>query len=334
MQKINFKYTRIFIIFISLFIFLIFSIYMSLRFGAMNISNNELFNAVKHPLISSTTQNIIINIRLPRTIAAIFVGAALSVSGNITQALLKNPIADSSVLGINSGAALGLTIAYSIFHGLHYFSILIACLIGSVITIIILFLISRLEGQGNLTLRILLTGIMLASLFNTLGQLLVITFNLSTTIIGWQAGGLININWKMLTFILPFLLIGLAITFTLSYQLNILSLNHTLSKSLGQNSKKIMSIFIVLTLILSSSSVALAGSIPFIGLVIPHLFKKCFNQDFRLKLPISALLGAIFLVWVDLISRTIHPPVETSLGAIVSIIGFPFFILLVRRELK
>lgn len=334
MQKINFKSTRIFIIFISLFIFLIFSIYMSLRFGAMNISNNELFNAVKYPLVSSTTQNIIINIRLPRTIAAIFVGAALSVSGNITQALLKNPIADSSVLGINSGAALGLTIAYSIFHGLHYFSILIACLIGSAITIIILFLISRPKSQGNLTLRILLTGVMLASLFNTLGQLLVITFNLSTTIIGWQAGGLININWKMLTFILPFLLIGLAITFTLSYQLNILSLNHTLSKSLGQNIKKIMSIFIVLILILSSSSVALAGSIPFIGLVIPHLFKKFFNQDFRLKLPVSALLGAIFLVWVDLISRTIHPPVETSLSAIVSIIGFPFFILLVRRELK
>lgn len=180
-------------LFLTIFFFI--GIYLSLRFGAVNFSNQELLHIFQNPFQESKTQNIVIDIRLPRIIAAFSVGAALAISGAIMQAVMKNPIADPSILGINTGAALGLTIGYVLFKGLHYQAILFMCLIGASLTVFILFVIANSKNKGRMKLRLLLTGVMLTTLFNAIGQILMLVFNLSNTIIGWQSGGLIGTNW-------------------------------------------------------------------------------------------------------------------------------------------
>lgn len=305
--------------------------YLSLRLGAIHFSHHELRQVLTSPLKDSKVQDIIIDIRLPRLIAAFFVGAAMAESGLMMQGITRNPIADPGLLGINAGAGLALILAQAFFKNLHYTHILIVCLLGSALATLLVFALSYRRGKGYNQLRLILAGAMVSTLFSAIGQATTLFFQLEASVIGWQAGGLAQTNWKMLEIVLPFILLGIVLSQFLAHQLNILSLNETVAKGLGQETLSTTVILLLIVLSLSAGAVAIVGSIAFVGLIIPHLLKMIFPKDYKLLLPITAFSGGTFLIWVDLLARTLNPPTEIPLGAIISMIGLPIFLWLIRR---
>lgn len=306
--------------------------YLSLRFGAISYSHQQLVETLRHPMTDSPVQDVVIDLRLPRMVAAILVGAAMAQAGAMMQGITRNVIADPGLLGINAGAGLALILGYAIFGSLHYSQILVICLLGSCLAAGLVFGLSYQVQKGYHQLRLILSGAMVASLFSAIGQAITIYFDLSTAVIGWQAGGLVQVNWKMLAIIGPLIIVGLILAQLFSHQLTILSLNETVAKNLGQRTALMTMVLLGIVLLLSAAAVALVGSLSFVGLIIPHFIRMFTGKNYKMLLPLTAFAGASFLIWVDLVCRSINPPAETPISAVISIIGLPCFLWLIRKE--
>ena len=306
--------------------------YLSLRFGAISYSHQQLVETLRHPMTDSPVQDVVIDLRLPRMVAAILVGAAMAQAGAMMQGITRNVIADPGLLGINAGAGLALILGYAIFGSLHYSQILVICLLGSCLAAGLVFGLSYQVQKGYNQLRLILSGAMVASLFSAIGQAITIYFDLSAAVIGWQAGGLVQVNWEMLAIIGPLIIVGLILAQLFSHQLTILSLNETVAKNLGQRTALMTMVLLGIVLLLSAAAVALVGSLSFVGLIIPHFIRMFTGKNYKMLLPLTAFAGASFLIWVDLVCRSINPPAETPISAIISIIGLPCFLWLIRKE--
>ncbi|MGQ7457058.1 FecCD family ABC transporter permease [Streptococcus suis] len=320
------------LIFFIISLLFVIGAYLSLRFGAISYSHQQLVETLRHPMTDSPVQDVVIDLRLPRMVAAILVGAAMAQAGAMMQGITRNAIADPGLLGINAGAGLALILGYAIFGSLHYSQILVICLLGSCLAAGLVFGLSYQVQKGYNQLRLILSGAMVASLFSAIGQAITIYFDLSTAVIGWQAGGLVQVNWKMLTIIGPLIIVGLILAQLFSHQLTILSLNETVAKNLGQRTALMTMVLLGIVLLLSAAAVALVGSLSFVGLIIPHFIRMFTGKNYKLLLPLTAFAGASFLIWVDLVCRSINPPAETPISAVISIIGLPCFLWLIRKE--
>lgn len=320
------------LVFFIISLLFIIGAYLSLRFGAITYSHQQLVETLLHPMTDSSVQDVIIDLRLPRMVAAILVGAAMAQAGAMMQGITRNAIADPGLLGINAGAGLALILGYAVFGSLHYSQILVICLLGSCLAAGLVFGLSYQVQKGYHQLRLILSGAMVASLFSAIGQAITIYFDLSTTVIGWQAGGLVQVNWKMLAIIAPLIIMGLILAQLFSHQLTILSLNETVAKNLGQRTVLMTLVLLGIVLLLSAAAVALVGSLSFVGLIIPHFIRMFTGKNYKLLLPLTAFAGASFLIWVDLVCRSINPPAETPISAVISIIGLPCFLWLIRKE--
>lgn len=320
------------LVFFIISLLFIIGAYLSLRFGAISYSHQQLVETLRHPMTDSPVQDVVIDLRLPRMVAAILVGAAMAQAGAMMQGITRNAIADPGLLGINAGAGLALILGYAIFGSLHYSQILVICLLGSCLAAGLVFGLSYQVQKGYNQLRLILSGAMVASLFSAIGQAITIYFDLSTAVIGWQAGGLVQVNWKMLTIIGPLIIVGLILAQLFSHQLTILSLNETVAKNLGQRTALMTMVLLGIVLLLSAAAVALVGSLSFVGLIIPHFIRMFTGKNYKMLLPLTAFAGASFLIWVDLVCRSINPPAETPISAVISIIGLPCFLWLIRKE--
>lgn len=320
------------LIFFIISLLFVIGAYLSLRFGAISYSHQQLVETLRHPMTDSPVQDVVIDLRLPRMVAAILVGAAMAQAGAMMQGITRNVIADPGLLGINAGAGLALILGYAIFGSLHYSQILVICLLGSCLAAGLVFGLSYQVQKGYNQLRLILSGAMVASLFSAIGQAITIYFDLSTAVIGWQAGGLVQVNWKMLAIIGPLIIVGLILAQLFSHQLTILSLNETVAKNLGQRTAPMTMVLLGIVLLLSAAAVALVGSLSFVGLIIPHFIRMFTGKNYKMLLPLTAFAGASFLIWVDLVCRSINPPAETPISAVISIIGLPCFLWLIRKE--
>lgn len=320
------------LIFFIISLLFVIGAYLSLRFGAISYSHQQLVETLRHPMTDSPVQDVVIDLRLPRMVAAILVGAAMAQAGAMMQGITRNVIADPGLLGINAGAGLALILGYAIFGSLHYSQILVICLLGSCLAAGLVFGLSYQVQKGYNQLRLILSGAMVASLFSAIGQAITIYFDLSTAVIGWQAGGLVQVNWEMLAIIGPLIIVGLILAQLFSHQLTILSLNETVAKNLGQRTALMTMVLLGIVLLLSASAVALVGSLSFVGLIIPHFIRMFTGKNYKMLLPLTAFAGASFLIWVDLVCRSINPPAETPISAVISIIGLPCFLWLIRKE--
>lgn len=320
------------LIFFIISLLFVIGAYLSLRFGAISYSHQQLVETLRHPMTDSPVQDVVIDLRLPRMVAAILVGAAMAQAGAMMQGITRNVIADPGLLGINAGAGLALILGYAIFGSLHYSQILVICLLGSCLAAGLIFGLSYQVQKGYNQLRLILSGAMVASLFSAIGQAITIYFDLSTAVIGWQAGGFEQVNWKMLAIIGPLIIVGLILAQLFSHQLTILSLNETVAKNLGQRTALMTMILLGIVLLLSAAAVALVGSLSFVGLIIPHFIRMFTGKNYKILLPLTAFAGASFLIWVDLVCRSINPPAETPISAVISIIGLPCFLWLIRKE--
>ncbi|MCH1626528.1 FecCD family ABC transporter permease [Ferdinandcohnia quinoae] len=299
-------------------------------FGAADITIKDVWLA-----LTSTTSgekiNIIREIRLPREIAAIFVGAALAVSGAIMQGMTRNPLADPGLLGLTSGANAALAITIAFIPSTNYFWIMISCFIGAAIGAILVFGISAIKKGGFSPFRIVLAGAAVSAFLYAIGDGVGIFFKISKNTSMWTAGGLIGTSWNQLQMIVPVITIGILISLFLSRQLTILSLNEEVAVGLGQRTTQIKAILFIVIILLAGAAVALVGNMVFIGLMIPHLVRAIVGTDYRYIIPFSAILGATFMLFADTLGRTINAPYETPVIAIVAMIGLPFFLLIVRK---
>ncbi len=303
---------------------------VSMVFGAADITIQDVWQALTSNA-SNEAISIIREIRLPREMAAIFVGAALSVSGAIMQGITRNPLADPGLLGLTAGANAALAITIAFIPSANYFGITIACFIGAAFGTMMVFGISSLKKGGFSPLRIVLAGSAVSAFLYAIAEGVGIYFKISKNVSMWTAGGLIGTSWSQLGIIVPFIVIGILVSLFLSRQLTILSLHEEIAVGLGQKTTQIKAILFIIIILLAGASVALVGNMVFIGLMVPHIARAIVGTDYRFIIPMSAILGATFLLFADTLGRTIHAPFETPVAAIVAIIGLPFFLLIVRK---
>jgi iron complex transport system permease protein len=303
---------------------------LSIVFGAADIPLKDVWLAL---FLQNTGQNISIiqEIRLPREVAAVFVGAALSVSGAIMQGITRNPLADPGLLGLTAGANAALAITIAFIPTANYFEITIACFIGAAVGTLLVFGIGTVKKGGFSPLRMILAGAAVSAFLYAISEGIGIFFKISKDVSMWTSGGMIGTTWGQLQVITPFIVIGVILSICFSRQLTILSLNEEVAVGLGQNINKIKGVLLFLIILLAGASVALVGNLAFVGLMVPHIVRGIVGNDYRFILPMSAVIGAIFMLLADTIGRTINAPFETPVAAIVSIIGLPFFLMIVRK---
>ncbi|TYR81435.1 iron ABC transporter permease [Priestia megaterium] len=299
-------------------------------FGAADIAVKDVWLA----LTSSATSDkisIIQEIRLPREVGAIFVGAALSVAGAIMQGMTRNPLADPGLLGLTAGANAALALTIALIPSTNYLGIMIACFIGSGVGAVMVFGIASMKKGGFSPLRIVLAGAAVSAFLYAIADGVGIYFKISKDVSMWTAGGIIGTSWSQLQVIIPFITAGILIALFLSRQLTILSLNDEVAVGLGQNTTQIKAILFIVIILLAGASVALVGNMAFIGLMVPHIVRAIVGTDYRFIIPMSAVLGAAFMLFSDTLARTINAPYETPIAAIVAMMGLPFFLFIVHK---
>jgi iron complex transport system permease protein len=317
-----FKFITRFSVFTSLVAVAIFSLFFSLFYGSATISIHEIF----HP---SFSQEILLEIRLPRTLSAFVVGGLLALAGALMQALLRNPLADPYVLGTSSGAAIMTLLC--IFFGWTGIALTFGAWIGSVIAILMVFALSMTKTQWQ-SEYLILTGIALTSGFSAIISLILLLSpdHVLRNMLFWLVGDLSETHIPFFEIII--LLGGLLFSVHLARELNILVRGEKESLALGINVTALKIKLFLLSALLTATAVTLAGCIGFVGLIIPHLFRLTWGYDHRLLLPGCILLGGSFLVFADTLARTLLAPQQLPVGIIMTLIGIPIFLILLRRD--
>lgn len=271
------------------------------------------------------------NIRLPRILSAIFIGASLSVAGSTYQGMFRNPLVSPDILGVSSGASLGA--AFAILMGAPNWGIQLAAFAGGVAAVAASYLISRKSVYSH-TLILVLTGSMIMSLCNagvTMIKYIADPNDVLQQITFWLMGSLTKTNMEAFKWSILPMVVGLVCIFLLRWRINLLTLDEEEAKSLGINIRHYRLIFIAASTLLSASAVCLGGLIGWVGLMIPHLARALVGADYRRLIPASAMLGAGYLVFMDDIARSLLS-MEIPLGVVTSIMGAPFFIYLIIKK--
>lgn len=323
-RSIAFSTKMIIAIIISSFVF-----YLAIIFGAANTSFQDIWQAVIGQS-GGEYYSVLREIRFPRAIAAFFVGSALAVAGAIMQGVTRNPLADPGLLGITSGANTALALTLAFVPSASYIQIIFGCFIGAGAGMAIVYQIGTSTRDGLSPLKLVLAGAAVSAFLQAIAEGVGIVFHISKDISMWTAGGLIGTTWQALI-VVPIIAIGLVASIGFSRQLTILSLNEEVAVSLGQTTDRLKLILMVIVVILAGAAVALVGNLAFVGLMVPHIVRSLVGTDYRYILPMSIVIGGVFMILADLVGRTMNAPFETPVVAVVSIIGLPFFLFLVRK---
>lgn len=286
----------------------------------------------------SVAMQLIIELRVPRVVTAIFVGANLALAGLLMQVMTRNTLASPAVLGINSGAACVVALS-SIGIGFAWLSsTYLQAMIGAIIASFLVAILAGYFSKGRANpVRLILSGVAInALLVGITRAALIMTDEQAYGVLYWVAGSIANSNWESLPPLVSISLLAIGCTVWISPKLNVLVLGDDVAKSLGVNLIRLQWICAILIISLSAISVAVAGPIAFVGLIIPHVAKRLLGLISRISynvlVPLTALLGSILLVWADVLSRSIVYPAETPVGLLTALIGTPVFIALACRK--
>lgn len=318
---------------LGLFLVLV-SIALSIIYGAAEIRFGTVWAAVFNVNMNLPTHQIIHDIRLPRAIGAALVGSTLAVSGVIMQGLTRNPLASPSIMGVTDGAAFALVIALAFSPTATVMGLTFSSFIGAGLGVVLVFMIGTFSKGGLTPVKLALAGVAIGSMLNAISTAIGLHFQVAKNMSFWYAGSLTSVNWTSIRILLVAGGIGLILAIFISHSLTIFSLGEEISKGLGQNIWLVKAIGVIAVLLLTGAAVSVAGAVGFIGLVIPHITRFMIGSDYRIIIPVSAVLGALLLVLSDIASRIVNAPYETPIGAITAIIGVPFFLYLVRGGVK
>lgn len=287
------------------------------------------------PTWPSTTETIILDIRLPRVILAGIVGAALGAAGATYQGLFRNPLADPYLIGVAQGAALGAIIGFMLpfgGRGAGFGLIPVLAFTGAVVSVAIVYSLARV-GKTLPVTTLILAGVALGSLWGSASSYLIITSGDKVQgILFWLMGSFSLSDWSEVRAVLPYVVIGLTVIILYSRSLNIMQLDEEQAQQLGINVEKVKIILLAAATLITAAAVSFVGTIGFVGIIIPHIVRLLWGPDHRLLLPLSVLAGAIFLIIADLVARTLLAPTELPIGVITAICGVPFFLYLLKRR--
>lgn len=273
---------------------------------------------------------IVWDIRLPRIILAGLVGTALSISGSIFQSCFRNPLVEPYVLGVSSGAAFGASMAI-VFPAI-FFSLPLAAFVFACFTVVLTLGIGMIRGQVQ-TLSLILAGVVIGSFFSALVSILKYVSNDAALreIVFWLLGGFYQSGWNEIRFLVPMIVAVSCLVWYLAWQLNVISIGDEEAKSLGVDPKKTKIVLILCATLLTSLSVAYVGIIAWVGLMVPHAARLLVGPDNRFVVPLSALIGMVFLLFCDILARNLVAG-EIPIGILTSILGAPYLIYLLRTK--
>lgn len=314
------------------FSLLVFTMILSISAGAVKIPLQEILNVFLGGG-SETSRTIILNLRLPRAIESAIVGMGLSVVGTFFQGLLRNPMADPYVLGVSSGAAFGATIA--IILGLGIFGLSFMAFITSLMTVFFVYTISKTGTRVSMT-TMLLAGIAISAFMSAIISLMMLlNHDEFSRIVFWTMGGFSLINWNSVVFTTPIIVIGSFVMYVFSRDVNAILTGEEVAEHLGVNTELVKKIILVTGSLVTATAVSVGGIIGFVGLIVPHISRLIVGPDNRVLVPFSAISGAIFLTFADLLARVILKPMEIPIGIITAAFGGPFFLyLLIKSKQK
>lgn len=303
----------------------------SMKMGSLDISYGEIIKGI---LTNSTTGNfaIIKDLRFPRVIIAILVGGNLAICGVLLQVVVKNPLADPGITGISAGASLVAILIMVLFPQLNSMKSLLA-FGGGLISACLVFSIAY--DKGFSPLRIILAGVAINAMLSAMSSILTtINSNGVSSVTNWLNGSLATVTWSDVKMLFIYSLIGVLISFTLRQTCNLMSLGDKTAKSLGVDIHKQRIIISAVAVFLASISTGVAGIISFVGLIVPHIGRFIIGSDHKYLIPFSFTMGSILLLIADTIGRCLFTPYEIPVGLVMSVIGGPFFIFLLRRSMK
>lgn len=311
---------------------LILAIFASIAFGAAEMELSTAFNAVFSFNPDITEHHIIRTLRLPRTISDILVGCSLAIAGAIMQGTTRNPLADSGLMGISSGAGFAIALCLAFYPGRTYGQIVLFSCIGAAAATAMTYFIASLGKRGMTPQRLVLAGMSISMLFGAFSSYIAIKYRLGQSLAYWTAGGTANAKWNDLAWAVPFVLLGVLGAIILSPSVTVMSLGEEVAAGLGIRTGFVKVCSTLIVLVLTGLSVALVGPIGFVGLIVPHMVRHMTGVDYRHIIPACGLYGALFLVAADLLGRVINRPFETPLGVIFAVVGVPYFLYLSRRQ--
>lgn len=323
---------------------LLLSVILCIGIGPVNIPFNtvwrimfyEVFGAGNVQDIPDHIQKIVWHLRAPRVLLGAMVGTALSLSGVAMQAFTKNPLANPYVLGISSGASFGavLTMATGALTVLGAFKVQIGAFAGAMGAILLVYLLSR-SGRTVTPIKLILVGVAVSAMFSAFTNFTIYNAPDDAKVreaTFWMLGGVAGVKWAVLPPLFAVLLPGFILLFMLSGALNAMMMGDDAAVTLGVDVQQVRKWLIVITALLTGLSVSAAGCIGFVGLIIPHLVRAATGSDHRRVIPLAALSGGIYLIWIDVGARMLDIPKEIPIGILTAMIGAPFFLWMIRAR--
>jgi iron complex transport system permease protein len=316
------------------FLLLFIAILLSLAIGSVFLPLNEIFESIQGNG-TELAENILWNIRLPRTVLVLLTGMALGGSGAAYQGLFRNPLADPFLIGIASGAGLGAVIAMSVEWTYSFWGLMavpLAAFIFALLTVAVVYFLARV-GQTTPITNLILSGVAVSSFATSLMSFLMLrTDGELRRAMSWLMGGSIQLGWSFVLTILPYLLIGLGVLIFSGHVLNLLQFGDEQAQQLGLNVTRSKTIILIMASMATAAAVAFAGIIGFIGLIVPHVMRLWFGSDYRRLVPLSIIGGAAALLFSDVIARVVLAPQELPVGVVTALAGAPFFLWVLRRS--
>ncbi|MFD0672924.1 FecCD family ABC transporter permease [Cohnella sp. GCM10027633] len=301
-------------------------------YGAADIKVATVWEAIFRFNPDLTQHQIIQELRLPRVLGGALVGVCYAVSGSIMQGMTRNPLADSSLLGLNAGAGFMLALCFAFFPGMPYAQLILFAFLGAGAGAALVFAIGAAARGGMTPLRLVLAGSAITAMLTALSEGIALYFRIGQDLAFWYAGGLAGISMGQVKLVFWWVLIAFICALILSRSITMLSLGDDVARGLGLDTRFVKVAGTLVVVVMAGSAVAIAGAISFVGLLVPHLTRRLVGVDYRWIIPCSAVLGGLLVIFADLAARMVNPPSETPVAALIAIIGVPFFLYLAAKE--
>lgn len=309
-----------------IFVALVLCVFVGIFVGSVSLSPSEVINALFSGNPDDANFRIIVYVRLPRILGALLAGASLAVAGAVLQTVLDNSLASPGIIGVNAGGGLFYLLAIVIFPS-SLIAGSIGAFLGALVAVFTVWIIAYKTGGAKNT--IVLAGVAISSLFTAvIDTVVTLKPELSLDRLAFSVGGFENTDYTSLLCALPFCAAGMIVAMLLSYDLNVLNLGDELAAGLGMRVNAVRFAAISSVAALAGGAISVAGLLGFVGLVAPHVVQKFTGKDNRIKIPVSALFGALLTLVCDIIARTAFSPYELPVGILLSFIGVPFFLAL------
>ena len=323
--------TRLIRLLVLLIVLIGLSSYLSLFLGVTTIRPLEAIREWSSGDLSKETL-VLTTLRLPRLLLGLVLGANLAVAGALMQAVTRNPLASPQVFGVNAGASLFVVLALLLFPAIGTANLVYFAFFGAMIGGLLVFSFASVRGMTSLKLA--LVGMAIHLLLTSLTKGLILFNDRITNVLYWLSGSISDSGWLEVRLIVPWSIIGLILAFSLAKSLAIFQLGQDVAVGLGQNITRIRMLAAVAVVLLAGVTVAVAGAIGFIGLMVPHIVRRLVGEDYRYVLPVSALCGGLLLTSADVLARFIAYPYESPVGIVTALLGAPFFLYLAKRQTK